>query len=131
MKRDLKAEQLGDSLLMDAVEANLTGRDSLHLVRVRAAGHAPGQRLNSLFPDLIIFDFDAIHFELLLPLIRSRPGLPLLGLDINSNKIIALSSQQYPALNTDDLTRIIQRQTGPLRPVNGNNGYSRTRVPSN
>ena len=119
---------LGDSLLMDAVEANLNDRDSLHLVRVRATGHAPGQRLNSLSPDLIIFDFDAIHFELLLPYMRNRPGLPMLGLDIHCNKIIALSSQQYPALNSDDLTRIIQRQTRPLRPVNG---YRATRVASN
>ena len=122
---------LGDSLLMDAVEANLTSRDSLQLLRVRTAGHAPDQQLNSLSPDLIIFDFDAVHFEYLLPLLREQPGLPLLGLDINCNKIIALSSQQYPALSSDDLTQIIHRQTGPLRPVNGNgNGYKRTRVSS-
>jgi hypothetical protein len=120
---------LGDSLLMDAIEANLARRDSLQLLRVRTIGPSPVQHLDGLSPDLIIFDFDAIHFEYLLPLLRNRPGLPLLGLDINCNKIIALSSQQYPALSSDDLTQIIHRQAGPLRPVNGN-GYKRTRVSS-
>jgi len=49
----------GDSLLMDSVEVGLGVNQALGMVRIDPAVTDVGKRLESLSPDLIIFDFDA------------------------------------------------------------------------
>ncbi len=101
----------GDSLLMDAIEANLATRPDLGVVRVRTAIHNFEQRLFSLSPDLVIFDLDTPHSEFVIPFLRQRPGLSLIGLDATTSRVLALSSQQFSALTMDDLAAVIQMQT--------------------
>ena len=107
----MKEQQLvvlfGDSLLMDAVEANLAHRDELSLVRIRTAISDIVPRLYSLDPDLVVFDFDDEYSQFVLPLLRVKPGMSLIGLDANFSKAIRLTSHQYLELTSDDLARVI------------------------
>jgi hypothetical protein len=101
----------GDSLLMDAVEASLADRQEIDLVRVRSAILDFETRVKSLCPDLVIFDFDTIHSQFVIPLLRARPDVPLVGLDFNSNQVVVLSGQAYTARTAQELARLLQSQT--------------------
>ena len=63
-----------------------------------------GDRLASLRPDLVIFDWDAPHCQFVLPLLRTQPGIPLLGLDITC-------SRQYAVQTAEVLADLIKQQT--------------------
>ncbi len=102
---------LGDSLLMDTVEANLEDNQALGMVRIDTAVIDAGKCLECLSPDLIIFDFDAPHSHLAISYLRDHPGIPLLGLDVTCSKVIVLSSQQCTALTANDLAQVIHMQT--------------------
>lgn len=97
----------GDSLLMDAVDANLAHREDLSLVRIRTVIPDIVPRLYSLDPDLIVFDFDDVHSQFLLPMLRIKIGMSLIGLDSNFSTAIRLTSHQYLELTSDDLARVI------------------------
>jgi hypothetical protein len=101
----------GDSLLMDAVEASLADRQEIDLVRVRSAILDFETRVKSLCPDLVIFDFDTVHSQFVIPLLRARPDVPLVGLDFNSNQVVVLSGRAFIARTSQELTRLIQNQT--------------------
>ena len=98
----------GDSLLLDTVEASLADYGELGVVRIHATVTDIGERLKALCPDLIIFDWDAAHLQLVIPLLRDQPGVPLLGLDVTSSKVIVLNSQQYVTPTVNDLAQVIQ-----------------------
>ena len=101
----------GDSLLMDAVEAGLADRPDIDLVRVRSALVEFETRVKSLCPDLVIFDFDTVHSQFVIPLLRARPEIPLVGLDFNSNQVVVLSGRAHTARTAQELARLIQTET--------------------
>jgi hypothetical protein len=108
----------GDSLLMDAVEASLADRPEIDLVRVRSAILEFEKRVKSLSPDLVIFDFDTIHSQFVIPLLRARPDVPLVGLDFDANQVVVLSGQAYTTRTAQELARLIQTQTaGSAHPL--------------
>lgn len=98
----------GDSLLLDSVEASLTQRDLLSVLRLRTAAPEVAERLNTLNPDLVIFDLDGRNFRSLVPFLRMQPGVALLGLDINSHQAVGLTAQTHPVHNFDDLKYLIE-----------------------
>jgi hypothetical protein len=110
MKERRMVVLLGDSLLMDTVEASLEDNQSLGIARIDTAVTDAGTCLKSLAPDLIIFDFDAPHLQCVICYLRDHPGVPLLGLDVTCNKVIVLSSQQRTTLTADDLAQVILMQ---------------------
>jgi chemotaxis response regulator CheB len=98
----------GDSLLIDTVEASLGDNQEWGVVRIHTNVTDVGERLKSLCPDLVIFDWDAPHSEFVVSLLRDQPGIPLLGLDVTCSKVVVLSSRQYIALTAHDLIQVIQ-----------------------
>lgn len=108
----------GDSLLMDAVEASLADRREIDLVRVRSAILDFETRVKSLCPDLVIFDFDTVHSQFVIPLLRARPNVPLVGLDFNSNQVVVLSGRSYTARTAQELAHLLHNQTaGQVQPL--------------
>ena len=101
----------GDSLLMDTVEASLGENPELGVMRMHTNMPDIGERLKSMQPHLIIFDWDAPHCQFVLPFLREQSGIPLLGLDVTCSKAIMLCSQDYTVLTADQLTELIQAQT--------------------
>ena len=109
----------GDSLLMDTVEASLGQRPDLGVLRIPNSLIDASERIQSLGPDLIIFDLDAPHSDFVLPFLRHKPGVPLLGLDLTSSRVLAFSSQQYTTLTARDLAHVIEVQAEPAEHKNG------------
>ena len=101
----------GDSLLMDAVAVGLSDKQELGVMRIYTPITGVEEQLMSLSPDMIIFDLGAPHLEFIFHLLRDHPGVPLLGLDVTSSKVIVISSQQHTTLTADDLAQMIQLQT--------------------
>ncbi len=104
---------IGDSLLLDTVEAGLDKSPPIGVMRIHAGVPNINERLQSLNPNLIIFDWDANNCHFILPLLRDQPGIPLLGLDITSSRAISLYSQEYAVYSIHELSRIIYQQTTP------------------
>jgi hypothetical protein len=46
-----------------------------------------------------------------LPFLRHQPAIPVLGVDINTNQVIALSSRHYAVSTASRLSGIIREQT--------------------
>jgi CheY-like chemotaxis protein len=119
MDRRRKLVLVGDSLLLDVVEVSLGANPDLSVTRVRAAVPDAEERIRSLSPDLVIFDLTAPQLAFVIPLLREQPGVPLIGLDINTSQVVALSGQPYVTLTANDLVDIIQQHV-PHGNGNGN-----------
>ena len=101
----------GDSLLMDTVEASLGCQQGLDVMRIQTDDDDVEACVRSIRPDLVIFDWDTTFPQFAISLLRDHPGVPLVGLDLTSCKVIVLSSQQYTATTARDLTQVIQLET--------------------
>jgi chemotaxis response regulator CheB len=109
----------GDSLLMDTIEASLGQRPDLGVLRIPSSLNDATERIQSLGPDLVIFDLDDPHSNFAIPFLRRKPGVPLLGLDLTSSRVLAFSSQQYTTLTARDLAHVIETQAEPAEYRNG------------
>jgi hypothetical protein len=108
---------------MDTVEASLGEDQEFGVMRIYTTVTDIAARLQSLSPDAIIFDWDAPHAEFVLSMLKQRPGVPLLGLDVTCSKVTALSSEQHLTLTVNDLARVLKVHTAgtaaPAEPAPG------------
>ncbi len=109
----MNAQQLvvlyGDSLLLDSVEAILTDGGQISVVRLITATPEVAERICALAPDLVIFDLDASNFRGLIPFLKACPSVPLLGLDIATNRVVSLTSHVHTVTNQEDLRKVVER----------------------
>jgi DNA-binding NarL/FixJ family response regulator len=99
------------------MEASLRDQPGLDVVRIDASLPTVAQRLSALRPDVVIFDlaapnspFSNLHFPS--SILQKHPGISLIGLDVNSNKVLVLSGQEHTVLAANDLAQVIQAQRG-------------------
>ena len=114
---------VGDSLLMDTVEASLGEDQEFGVMRMYTTVTDIAERLQSLSPDAVIFDWDAAHVDFVLTMLKQRPGVPLLGLDVTCSQVTVLCSEQHLTLTVNDLARVVKARTagqsGPAEPPPG------------
>jgi len=108
---------VGNSLLMDTVEAYLVRNCSMDVVRVQADVAHTGKYLTALGPDLVIFDWDAPQATYVLSFFQKRTHIPLVGLDMYSNRAVVLSGQLNTIRTADDLCLLIQEQIRHKREI--------------
>jgi hypothetical protein len=101
---------VGDSLLMDTVEASLGDNQEFGVMRMYSTVTNIAGHLESLRPDAIIFDWDAPHAEFVLSMLRNQPGIPLVGLDVTCSKAIALFSERHITTTVNDLVKVLGMQ---------------------
>ena len=106
----------GDSLLLDSVEASLASDHYVSVMRLRAATPEMAERLCDRGPDLLSYDRDASHFRGLVPFLKTRPSVPLLGLDVNVNKVISLTSTVHTVDNQEELKRVVEHYVDAIVP---------------
>ena len=103
---------LGDSLLTDGVAVSLADCPQLSLLRIDSNVFDIWQQVNTLNPDVIVFDLETPHSPLILSLLKEKPGILLLGLDLACNRVIVLNSRQSFTQTMHDLCQIIETETG-------------------
>ena len=102
---------LGDTLLIDSIEASLSTKEELGLVRIDTRVGNLVEHLGRLHPDAIIFDANDPQAQLVVLFYHTQPNVLLLGLDIRCSRVVSLSCQHHTAHSANDLTRVI---TGSL-----------------
>ena len=84
----------------------------MEVVRIQPALPDSGQRLQSLCPDVIIFDGSDNHLGKLpgtTQLSRENPGTLIIGLDTENNSITILSSEQRLITRSEDIIEAIRK----------------------
>jgi hypothetical protein len=107
MREDCLVVLFGDSLLMDTVEAGLSDSPHFGIIRFHQTVTNVAARLKTLQPDLIVFDLGSPVSEFILPFLQEQPSVPLLGLDVASSRVVALSCEHHTILTADDLAGVI------------------------
>lgn len=102
----------GDSLILDSVEASLADRQTFSVLRLRRAQPEITERLQALTPTLIIFDLDTPCLRSILPFLKAKAGVPLLGVDINGNIAVSLTCTHHCLEDQADLWNIIRTHAG-------------------
>lgn len=103
----------GDTLLIDGVEASLTERSGLDVIRVDTTIANVGQHLRTIAPDLVVFDIDTPVIELsklIVPLLHRQPAVPFICLDAQHSEVVMLACEQHSSHSTGDLVDIIRQQ---------------------
>jgi len=109
---------VGDSLFMDTVEASLKSQQGMNVIRIQGYVGDVKACVESVHPDLVIFDWDTYYSRFVMLMLKDQPGIPFIGLDVSSRQVIVMSSQQYTPLTVNDLAQVIQLYT-PLPQVRG------------
>jgi hypothetical protein len=105
---------LGDSLLMEGVAVSLAGCPQLSLIGIDSTDFDVWQKVDSLNPDVILFELETPHSPFILSLLKERPGILLLGLDLSSSRMIVLNSRQHCSKTMHDLCQIVEAETGAI-----------------
>jgi hypothetical protein len=99
----------GNSLSVSSVGASLSECAGWNIMTVSADGPDPIHGLIELQPDVVIFDLTATQPSFAIALLRTKPGLLLVGVDLQTDMALVLSSETARILTSDDLLRVIQR----------------------
>jgi hypothetical protein len=99
---------LGDSVLIEGVAASLGDREAPEVIHVDTPSADIHERLESLEPDLVVFELDSPYASPILSLLKEHPGLTLVGLDLTCSRAIVLNSQPFFAPSLDELVHMIE-----------------------
>ena len=103
---------IGNTVLMDGVEACLQELQMGNLVHWNAISAEFEKDLKVCHPKLIIFERDAPSANILLNLLKDNPGTYLLGVDCQCQHVLIMNSFQIQIRSMGDLQRIIQDIAG-------------------
>jgi hypothetical protein len=100
----------GNSLSMAGIAASLKAEAGLAIVPIDPHDPTARQMINEIDPAVIAFDLNEPSMGLDIFLLRERPGLLLIGVDLASDKLLVLSSHASQAQCMADLIDIIRRK---------------------
>jgi len=99
----------GDTLVLAGVQASLSVAPNLEIFTMNGSPADLEESLHKLHPSAVIFDLDSVQPDFPMSILQ-LPGLLLIGVDPNSNKLLVLSIQQERAMAAADLLRVIHRE---------------------
>jgi hypothetical protein len=108
MEKRRRIVLFGNSIILGTVGASL--RRSLQYEVITMPPADPGD-LNSLAPDVVLFDLEAARPGYAFALLESQPGLLLIGISPDKNLVKMWSGQQLRELSTTDLMKAIEQQS--------------------
>ena len=111
---------LGNSLIIDGVAESITSRQRWDVVRIEP--HDFEQRVNSLKPDLIVYELGNPQSSSILSLLSEQPGTLLLGLDSSCSRVVVMNSHQHITRTMQDLYHVFQNAAGMVADLPGEGG---------
>ena len=103
---------IGNTVLMDGVEACLRELKMDNLLRWNTISAEFEKNLKAYHPDLIIFEQDTPAASNLLNMLAENPGTHLLCIDLECNQVLIMNSFQIQIRSMSDLHRIVQDVAG-------------------
>lgn len=98
----------GNSLAVSSVGACLREREGLRVLPVGTGSLKEALSPNEPRPDVLVFDLSTTQPGFAVELLRSKPGILLIGVDLSNGKALVLSSKTSRVLTTDDLVHVIE-----------------------
>ena len=99
---------LGDSILMDSVADYLAVKRISGVLRTDCTSIC--DQFEFLKPDLILFELVQPCSDRVIALLQQRPGLAIIGLDLNRSQAIVLSGCQHVIGHMEDLYQLVQTE---------------------
>jgi len=103
----------GNSLIIGSIGASLR-RLSQFEVTALVPPLQKMQDLDSLKPDVIIFDLETTHSEAVFSMLKTHPGLLLVGISPDINLVKIWSGRQLRELSTQSLLELITSEANDL-----------------
>ena len=108
MEERPKVVLVGDSMLVEAVAASLASWRTLAVIRLECDAVDIEECLRSLGPDVIIFELDSPPSPIVLSLLTKWSQILLIGLDLDSSRVIVLDSHPQVARTMNELYLVVQ-----------------------
>ena len=102
---------VGNSVILAALGTELERRHPFDVITLEPECPEPLQRICALDPRAVLFDLATVPPDLILALLRERPGLLLAGVDPSSDQVLILSCRRERAVAPADLLEVICRET--------------------
>ena len=99
---------LGNSLLMDGVAVSLADKQMLRMVRIDTETEDIWERMESLRPELIVFELNNPDTPAIISLLKNRTDTLLIGLDLDCSRAFVLNSRQHLTRSMNDLYSVVQ-----------------------
>jgi len=110
MMQTKKVVLYGSSLFIVGLEASLADVPRLDIQRLEAQRDDSLARLRAAAPDVIIVDLGASPGDQAFALLKEFPGVVLISLDLESDRLLVLSVHQQASLAVADLVEVIHKQ---------------------
>ena len=107
MKPSIRVAVCGNSLHMAGLAASLQAHPDVVVLRIPGNPAALLQVLDELAPVVAALDLDETPGELVMSLLRDRPGLVLVGVDPSSDKMLVLSGREERPVTAAELLQAI------------------------
>ena len=103
---------LGKSVFMDSVAESLIERKSSNVIRISSTIQKARELVNSLNPDLIVFELNSQNTDPIFTIIREQADTLHLAIDLNCKQIILLDCQRKPADSMQELCELVLHEVG-------------------
>jgi len=107
MEKRQRVIVFGNTLVLAGIAASIGKDPGCELVAHAQPNEQPD--LSALHPDVVIFDMDAMQPDFQYSLAQELPGLLLIGIDPETNRVLLWSGEQVTGLTSQDLAQIIHQ----------------------
>jgi hypothetical protein len=98
----------GESVLIEGLEASLRDREGVEIVLLDTSRPGEVQVLDKLRPDIIVFDLTPHQLSFVFTFLRTHIDVVLIGLDIDSDRVLFLSGEWRMLPTVADLMQVIE-----------------------
>lgn len=110
MREVRKVVLYGSDLVVSSIGANLQDRERFRLIQIDPLLPDALHRLETIHPDVVLFDLTLVQPDFSTTVLRRYPGLLLIGIDLNKDKMLVLSGEEFRLLTQEDLVHVIERR---------------------
>jgi hypothetical protein len=100
----------GESLLIEAIEASLRDREGVEIILLDTSQPGAAQILDSLSPDIILFDLTSNQMACVFPILRTHTDIVMIGLNLDRDMALILSGEWRILPSLADLMQVIEGQ---------------------
>jgi hypothetical protein len=98
----------GSDLVVSTVGENLRGRGEFQIFQIDPLLPDALQRLDAARPDVVLFDLAGAQPDFTITALRKNPGLLLIGVDLETGKMLVMSGEESQLLTTEDLVQMME-----------------------
>lgn len=104
----------GNSVFLAGIKTELECRLAHELITVEAGSPNALELIRTHRPGAVLFDLSMAQPDFAIPLLREQPGTLMIGVDVNRDEMLVLSSHPAQALSITDLLNVICQKDSEL-----------------